>query len=431
MPVISVAVEYLATAADCVLVLWFMTSYFKAKRKIRWWEYLIWFSLFFINGQFMGDYYDFQSVMMVVLVFLYALIYLKGKWITKLTGDLGLYILVALINVGVIQLVAIVTQTPVESLIIAGSVLRILVLCISKITLVAVVYFVEKSLDGREYLKKEERILMIVLYGIFFIAAVISVQIIATIELSHMNQMKFLIMTLLLFLANIFLFYLIRKMNRQNQYELENGILKVCLEQQERQIYDTEKLYQEARKIRHDMKHYFSTYLQLLKDGETEVVIEDMQKIMQTQFETSNIFYVESKMINAVINQKALVCKEYGIPFEVQITGSYQWENESNLAILLSNLLDNAIEAEKVLDRKREIFLQIFEYKEDTNILVKNYIETSVLEKNPNLKTTKKNKNGHGIGMESIREIVRQEEGTLDISEEEHYFVVHILMPKR
>lgn len=431
MPIISVAAEWLATATDCVLVLWFMTSYFGAKKKIRWWEYLIWFSLFFINGQFMSKYYDFQSVMMVILVFLYAAIYLKGKWIIKLIGDLGLYILIALINVGVIQLVAIISQTPVESLIMAGSVLRILVLCTSKVTLLTVIYFVEKSLDGKEYLKKEEAVLMIVLYGIFFIVAAISVQIMATIELNHMNQMKFLILNFLLFLANIFLFYLIRKMNHQSRYELENGILKVQLEQQEKQIYNTERLYQEARKIRHDMKHYFATYLQLLKDGETEVVIEDMQKIMQTQLETSNIFYMEGKMLNAVINQKALICKERQIPLEVQITGSHKWENESNIAILLSNLLDNAIEAEERQTEKKEIVLNIFEHKENSNIIVKNYIETSVLEKNPNLKTTKKNKKGHGIGIGSIKEVVRQEDGSVDIFEEKNYFVIHILIPGR
>lgn len=343
----------------------------------------------------------------------------------------GIYILTAFINIGTIQIVSLLSETPVERLIIPGSVLRILVLCISKVTLCMFIYFIEKSLDKKQYLKKEEAILMIVLYGIFFIVSIISIRIIATVEVSHREQMRFLALSLLLFLVDVFLFYLIRRMNYQNRCELENGILKVRLEQQEKLIYNTEQLYQDARKIRHDMKHYITTYLQLLKDGEAEIVIEEMQKMLQTQLEVKNLFYMECKILNAVINQKATVCKEEEIPFEVQITGDFRWENEGNIAILLSNLLDNAIEAERCQDGKKEIVLKMFIYKEDMNIIVGNYIAESVLEKNPNLMTTKQNKEGHGIGMGSIREIVRQEEGTLDIFEKENYFTIHILIPNK
>lgn len=318
-----------------------------------------------------------------------------------------------------------------ERLIIPGDILRILVLGISKGTLFTFVYFIEKSLDKKQYLKREETILMIVLYGIFFIVSVISIRIIATVEVNHMEQMRFLILSLLLFLVNVFLFYLIRKMNYQNHCELENGILKVQLEQQEKLIYNTEHLYQDARKIRHDMKHYFTTYLQLLKDGDVDIVIEEMQKMLQNQLDVKNFFYMDSKMLNAVINQKATVCKEEKIPFEVQITGDYQWENESNIAILLSNLLDNAIEAERCQEGQKEIVLKMFIYKESMNIIVENYISESVLANNPNLRTTKQNKAGHGIGIGSIKEIVRQEEAILDIFEEKNHFIIHILIPDK
>lgn len=431
MQIVSIVAECLASAVDGIVAIWFMVSYYGKKRKIKWWEYLIWFALIFIDGQFMGKYYDFQAFLMVILVFLFSMICLKGKWIVKLIGVLSIYILTAFVNIGTIQIVALLSETPVELLIISGSVLRILILCISKITLCTVIYFIEKSLDKKHYLKREETILLIMLYGIFFIVAVISVRIIATVEVSHTEQMRFLILSLLLFFVNAFLFWLIRKINDQNRCELENGILKVQLEQQEKLIYNTEQLYQDARKIRHDMKHYFTTYLQLLKDGDTDLVIEEMQKMLKTKLDVKNFFYMESKMLNAVINQKATICKEEKIPLDVQITGDYKRKNESNIAILLSNLLDNAIEAERCQEGKKEIVLKMFLYKGAMNIIVENYIAESVLEKNPNLRTTKQNKTGHGIGMGSIREIVRQEEGILDIFEEENHFIIHILIPDK
>ncbi len=107
------------------------------------------------------------------------------------------------------------------------------------------------------------------------------------------EQMIFFILTMLLLVINSFMFWLIRKMNYQNRCELENEVLKVQLEQQESQIHNTELLYQNTRKIRHDMKHYFTTYLQLLRDGEIEVVIEEMQRILETELEAENVFYME------------------------------------------------------------------------------------------------------------------------------------------
>lgn len=88
MQIISVAAEWLASAIDCVLILWFLVSYFGEKRKIRCWEYLIWFVLLFINGQFMGEYFDLQTFLMVALVFAFSMVCLKGKWIVKLIGVL-------------------------------------------------------------------------------------------------------------------------------------------------------------------------------------------------------------------------------------------------------------------------------------------------------------------------------------------------------
>ena len=236
-------------------------------------------------------------------------------------------------------------------------------------------------------------------------------------------------MSIAVFLINIFLFWMVEKMNYHNRCEIENEILKVQLEQQEKQICHTELLYQNARKIRHDMKHYFMTYLELLKAGEVKMVIDEMQEILKTELKVENIFYMNSRMVNAVINQKAALCKNENIPFDVQITGDFQWHQESNVAILLSNLLDNAIEAEKLQTEKQQIALKMFVYKDSMNIIVENYIQESVLQKNPNLKTSKHDKRGHGIGIDSVKELVRREDGTIAFFEEKDNFVAHVMIP--
>lgn len=429
MQIISEIAEIIASAADGGLVLYFFVQYFGKKDKIRWWEYVIWMSAFFVDAHFLNDHANVQACIMIILVWAFSIIYLKGKNVVKLIATLIIYILMAFINIGSIQIVALCAGTPIGELIIPGTTLRIIVLCISKITLGVIFYLVEKFLNREHYIKKEEGILLIALYAIFFIVALISIKIIVTVKLDNHQQMSFFALSMAVFLINIFLFWMVEKMNYHNRCEVENEILKVQLEQQEKQICHTELLYQNARKIRHDMKHYFMTYLELLKAGEVKIVIDEMQEILKTELKVENIFYMNSRMVNAVINQKAALCKNENIPFDVQITGDFQWHQESNVAILLSNLLDNAIEAEKLQTEKQQIALKMFVYKDSMNIIVENYIQESVLQKNPNLKTSKHDKWGHGIGIDSVKELVRREDGTIAFFEEKDNFVAHVMIP--
>ncbi len=42
MQIVSEIAEIVASAIDCVLVLWFLTSHFGKKKTIEWWKYAVW-----------------------------------------------------------------------------------------------------------------------------------------------------------------------------------------------------------------------------------------------------------------------------------------------------------------------------------------------------------------------------------------------------
>lgn len=60
---------------------------------------------------------------------------------------------------------------------------------------------------------------------------------------------------------------------------------------------------------------------------------------------------------------------------------------------------------------------------------MKNSIDNSVIETNRELKTTKKNKNRHGFGIENIKQAVYRHNGILNFDEENGYFICDILIP--
>ena len=99
-----------------------------------------------------------------------------------------------------------------------------------------------------------------------------------------------------------------------------------------------------------------------------------------------------------------------------------------DISIILSNLLDNAIESSlKQEPVNRFIDIQMFKRMGMNNIIIRNYIGTSVLRNNPQLNTTNKDDTGHGYGIKSIKKLVEKYNGDINITEENNYFVVHIM----
>ena len=95
-----------------------------------------------------------------------------------------------------------------------------------------------------------------------------------------------------------------------------------------------------------------------------------------------------------------------------------------DFSALLSNLLDNAIEANPT-----EISVVISQRRGYETILVKNTISKSVLTENPDLKTTKSDGTSHGMGIPQIKAITEKYGGMCDFYEEDGYFCACAFIP--
>ena len=138
-----------------------------------------------------------------------------------------------------------------------------------------------------------------------------------------------------------------------------------------------------------------------------------IHEVTGNKFDQGIVYYTKNSVLNAVLSQKADICAKQNISFEVKISGEISKEKQTDVGIILSNLIDNAIEAE-LKEEKRMIEVQLLRYKGMYMIIVKNYIHESVLTKNPELKTGKADKKHHGIGIKSVKKIVRNLDGMYD-----------------
>jgi histidine kinase-, DNA gyrase B-, and HSP90-like ATPase len=103
-----------------------------------------------------------------------------------------------------------------------------------------------------------------------------------------------------------------------------------------------------------------------------------------------------------------------------------------DLCSLISNLLDNAIEANCKLDMtKRRLQIEIKPYNNMLLLFISNSSNGIYLYGgNGNLLTTKtSNKNEHGIGIKRINEIVKKYNGIIEFDPGTEIFSVSILFP--
>ena len=196
MQIVSEIAEIVASAIDCVLVLWFLTSHFGKKKTIEWWKYAVWFVILFIPSHFMGEIFNLQSIVVILIVTSFSMIYLQGNSIEKLIVPLILYIMLAFVNIMVIQVISVLSKSPMEVLISGNGILRILVLCISKVTVILTFVIAERTFSKKHYFKKEEYIFGAILYITFFIVAVLTFKIVGTVEMTFREQLIFFILTM-------------------------------------------------------------------------------------------------------------------------------------------------------------------------------------------------------------------------------------------
>jgi sensor histidine kinase regulating citrate/malate metabolism len=206
---------------------------------------------------------------------------------------------------------------------------------------------------------------------------------------------------------------------------------KLQLEQQEYFVNETKKNFEEMSQIRHDTKNYLLCIEELLKDNNTDEAIRYIQALKEEKLSNTRKYVnTHSDVVNAIINSKFSKCQDNNIAIDYNITGDFSNVSDVDISILLSNLLDNSIEAclKCNIDTTPKIFISICDEKGYLHIVVKNTIKKSVLERNPTLKTTKSNNKYHGFGTLTIRDIVNKYDGSIDVYERNLEFFSDILL---
>ena len=424
--------EILAVIVECMIVTRMLIQYFKFRsedyRILKW---LLLFSLLFATdmaGTFgiANETFLISSCLLIEIAF--STIFLKGNIFEKILISVINYVLVYFINLPVMSAISAITGIPMLQLQMSQIVERVVCLFITKILYFAVTQFILSFRKKEEYHFSRNEWIMIL--SAFMITLLIGISMYMITVGGKTTEYIYVAVTLLISCLDAVIFIFLRKMNRTSQIEKERDIMEIQLQRQQDEMQHLQQQYEEISILRHDFRNGIDCLCGMIEQGDCSGALAYAKRFKERKVNTIlSQVQCSSTMLNAVVNAKFNDAQSKGIDTSLRLVVQIPHDLEFDLSIMLSNLLDNAIEACEKNPSNAQILLTISEEAGYYRLVVRNTIAASVLKKNQELKTEKANKKLHGWGLRSVTDLVSKRNGLIDFYEKEGMFYVDILLP--
>ena len=246
--------------------------------------------------------------------------------------------------------------------------------------------------------------------------------------LEFSNQIILGVVSVLLLLATLFVFF-----SFQSNAQKESKLL--LLQQEQDKIstdityYDIlEKQNNNLRAYAHDAKNHLSAIKNLNTNPEIDTYISKMNERLT---EYSKVSHSGNHTLDVVIDKYVAECDINKIAFEFDIKNNNLSGIENyDIVAILSNLLDNAVDAAKI-SKEKYIAVETDFRNDFSVIIVSNSCDISPTFNDSELPTTtKKHKQLHGFGLKSVKKTLKKYNGDIDFEYdgEKNCFIVTVFL---
>lgn len=213
---------------------------------------------------------------------------------------------------------------------------------------------------------------------------------------------------------------------REYKLKSDAAILEMAANTMRERLLTTEELMQQDRAMRHDRRHFEALLLSLIKDGRIEEAEKCLEERMVQEPHTVSR-YCENTTVNAAITHYISVAENKNITVKVSANIPDKLNvDEMQLAITISNLLENAIHACEKLPAEERLIEIKAKYKEQLLLEITNSCPGTVPlddEGHPFASNE-----GHGIGTRSVLAFAEKTDSEIIYIAEEGTFRVRMLI---
>ena len=372
-------------------------------------------------------YEGLASGLYILILFIYALFAFQDSLLKKILASIVAVAVLLLVTTVEFNLISSIFKMNITDLIQTKGFLRFITLILIQVSVTLSLHLILKLFRYSDDYSFTDWFPIIIVLFISFVL----VSLLHFLSLSIQNEQRIYInlSDMILLILNFLTFYVIYSIFLKNKEIREMKITKIREEHMEQFIKTSEAQYDSIRKLKHDIKDQLLSIYELIAHNEIEEAKSFISKTNKI-IDTETYVKTNSTIANAIINSKLTTASTLGIKVSCITVSDFNGIDEVDLCELLGNILENAITAcnEMPSDSSRFIYLEIGKENNIFTFLVKNSLQQSVIEKNPQLRTSKSDKENHGLGIAIIKDVVCKYNGRLDYYEIDNSFCCSVIL---
>lgn len=213
-------------------------------------------------------------------------------------------------------------------------------------------------------------------------------------------------------------------LNRNAKLQQENHFLSMQRERYE----NLQSAIEEARQARHDMRHHFNQLSALAEVGDLDG-IKTYLTGAAGKIPNLDMRFCANRAADSVLGYYCALAKREGVPFHAQIDLPETVPvDEIDMCLVLSNLLENALEASlRTAPARRQINVTAYIHGGRRLLIqVENGFDGEVREKKGVFQSSKRK--GDGVGIQSIRRTAEKSSGASTFTHTDGVFLAKVML---
>lgn len=385
------------------------------------------FAAYFLNNYFLSKQILISASIAVFMMLYFKITFWKSLFFAVLFQGLLLAIdyFTLWLNVSIFHSIAEIN----ESHYVEGYLIAIL----GKVILFLVVLVIRKKIGGKssEVLMDTEwlRFIFFPVFTIFTITALL----ITSGNLENQKQEDlFLVIAFCLAGMNIVVFYLINDILKRETKLRENEIFQLQARNQTNMYRSISENFDKQKKKTHEYKNQIMCIESLITSKDYVELEEYVGKISGHLNKELDCINTNNVIVDAILNSIYQETLDKNITFIFKINDLSKINiRDEDIVVILSNLLNNAIEACEKCTDKKVIKMKFVKEGNKVIISVRNTYDGELIIQDGEIQTSKRQEeNEHGIGIGNIMDVITRYGGSHVIRNDKNEFFFSIIIPQ-
>lgn len=367
-----------------------------------------------------------NTVIVFVSVWLIQCLIYKANVFKTLGIVISYFATIFICDVMITSIVAILTNSSVSNVFNGFSFGRVVAALGSK-GILAVTCMTTQRITGRKKFLSNGEYILCSLASIVLI--IISAAIYFTQAKSYSDNVNFMMMLffIVMLILILTLFFCIMSVFDTKKKEQELALIEQSNQNLKRSMKELETSFSMWRKSVHDYKNTVFAISTMIKQGKVEEVSDYLDTEIENFQNDSTYIKTGNMTADTILNAKYAMANSQGIHMTVNVAlPEHPGISDIDLAAVIGNLLDNAIEAQKGEDEPY-IHVQIGTIKSFFLIKILNRYTPQLMTND----TTKEDKSFHGIGLKSVHSIMERYNGLFTLEQEDNTVVAKVMIPMK